>query len=173
MCCGSLFDLSAKELYVKKETEKYVRLISRIFFGIYLLLLVYLMFFAEEWGRTMLEGDYRYNLMPFREISRYLKYHRQIGWQRVFWNLLGNIIGFVPYGALLPAMRKKRMGFFKTALLSFELTLFIEVSQLVLRVGSCDVGDMILNTLGGCIGYGIYHLVFQKRRKESYHEKTV
>jgi glycopeptide antibiotics resistance protein len=91
----------------------------------------------------------------------------------VFWNLLGNIIGFVPYGALLPAMRKKRMGFFKTALLSFELTLFIEVSQLVLRVGSCDVDDMILNTLGGCIGYGIYHLVFQKRRKESYHEKTV
>ena len=83
--------------------------------GIYLLLLVYLMFFAEEWGRTMLEGDYRYNLMPFREISRYLKYHRQIGWQRVFWNLLGNIIGFVPYGALLPAMRKKRMGFFKNS----------------------------------------------------------
>ncbi len=44
---------------MKKETERYVRLVSRVFFGIYLLVLVYLMFFAEDWGRTMLEGDYR------------------------------------------------------------------------------------------------------------------
>lgn len=152
---------------MKKETEKYVRLFSRIFFGLYLLLLVYLMFFAEDWGRTMLEGDYRYNLVPFREIRRYLTYYRQIGLGRVFWNLIGNVIGFVPYGALLPAIREKKMGFFKTALLSFELTLFIEVSQLVLRVGSCDVDDMILNTLGGCIGYGVYRLIFRKRRKEA------
>ncbi len=150
---------------MKKETEKYIRQASRVFFGLYLLLLIYLMFFAEDWGRTMLEGDYRYNLMPFREIRRYIIYRRQIGPWRVFWNLLGNIIGFVPYGALLPAMQKKRMGFFKVALLSFELTLFIEVSQLILRVGSCDVDDMILNTLGGCIGYGIYRLVFRKKEK--------
>lgn len=152
---------------MKKETEKYVRLVSRVFFGIYLLLLVYLMFFAEDWGRSMLEGDYRYNLTPFREISRYLKYHRQIGPWRVFWNLLGNIIGFVPYGALLPAIRRQKMGFLKTTLLSFELSLLIEVSQLILRVGSCDVDDMLLNALGGCIGYGVYWFVFRKRRKEA------
>ena len=150
---------------MKKETEKYIRQVSRIFFGLYLLLLVYLMFFAEEWGRSILEGDYRYNLVPFREILRYLKYHRQIGPWRVFWNLCGNIIVFVPYGALLPAIRKKKMGFFKVALLSFELTLFIEISQLILRVGSCDVDDMLLNTLGGCIGYIIYWLVFRKRKE--------
>ncbi len=150
---------------MKKETETYVRLLSRIFFVLYLLLLVYLMFFAEDWGRSMLEGDYRYNLVPFREIRRYLVYHRQIGPWRVFWNLAGNVIGFIPYGALLPAIREKRMGFLKTALLSFELTLLIEVSQLILRVGSCDVDDMILNTLGGCIGYGVYRLVFQRRKE--------
>ena len=152
---------------MKKETEKSVRFVSRVFFGLYLLLLVYLMFFAEEWGRSMLEGDYRYNLMPFREIRRYLTYHSQIGPWRVFWNLGGNVIGFVPYGALLPAIRRKKMSFWKVALLSFELTLFIEISQLILRVGSCDVDDMILNTLGGCIGYGIYWMVFCKKRKEA------
>ena len=150
---------------MKKETEKYVRLVSRIFFGLYLLLLVYLMFFAEEWGRSMLEGDYRYNLVPFREIQRYIRYHRQIGPWRVFWNLIGNVIGFVPFGALLPAIRRKKTGFLKTVLLSFELTIFIEVSHLILRVGSCDVDDMILNTLGGCIGYGVYRLVFCRRKE--------
>ena len=155
---------------MKKETETYIRQASRMFFGLYLLLLIYLMFFAEDWGRTMLEGDYRYNLVPFREIRRYLVYYRQIGLRRVFWNITGNIIGFRPYGALLPAMRRKKMGFWKVALLSFELTLFIEVSQLILRVGSCDVDDMILNTLGGCIGYGIYQAVFHKKEKKAYEE---
>ena len=155
---------------MKRETEKYIRQASRVFFGLYLLLLIYLMFFAEEWGRTMLEGDYRYNLVPFREIRRYIAYRRQIGPWMVFWNLLGNVIGFVPYGALLPAMQKKRMGFWKVALLSFELTLFIEVSQLILRVGSCDVDDMLLNTLGGCIGYGVYRIVFWKKEKGIYEE---
>ena len=157
---------------MKRETEKYIRQASRVFFGLYLLLLVYLMFFAEEWGRSMLEGDYRYNLMPFREIMRYLRYYRQIGPWRVFWNLCGNIICFIPYGALLPAMRRKKMGFLKVALLSFELTLFIEISQLILRVGSCDVDDMLLNTLGGCMGYGIYRLVFRKKEMRLY-EKTI
>lgn len=148
--------LMEKELHVKKETEEFTRLVSRFFFGLYLLLLVYLMFFAEEWGRFILEGDYRYNLVPFREIGRYLKYYEQIGRWRVIWNLAGNIVGFVPFGALLPVLREKKVGFWKVLLLSFELTLVIEISQLILRVGSCDVDDMILNTLGGCMGYGLY-----------------
>lgn len=141
---------------MKKETEELVRLASRFFFCLYLLVLIYLMFFAEEWGRTMLEGEYRYNLVPFQEIRRYFRYRKQIGIWFVFWNLAGNVIGFVPFGALLPVLREKKMGFWKVFLLSFELTLFIEISQLILRVGSCDVDDMILNTLGGCIGYGLY-----------------
>ncbi|MBS6397364.1 MAG: VanZ family protein [Clostridiales bacterium] len=143
---------------MKRETEEFLRLWSRFFFALYLLLLIYLMFFAEEWGRSLLEGDYHYNLIPFREIRRYLRYRNQIGLWRVIWNLAGNVVGFMPFGALLPALRRKRMGFWKVVLMSFELTLFIEISQLVLRVGSCDVDDMILNVLGGAAGYGLYRL---------------
>lgn len=141
---------------MKKETGEFFRLISRFFFGLYLLLLIYLMFFAENWGRSMLEGEYRYNLVPFREIQRYLGNCRRIGMNLVLWNLIGNVAGFIPFGALLPVMRREKTGFFRVMLLSFDLTLVIEVSQLILRVGSCDVDDMILNTLGGCIGYGLY-----------------
>lgn len=143
---------------MKKETGELPRHLSRFFFGVYILLLVYFMFFSEEWGRSILGGDYRYNLVPLQEIRRYLQYHRQIGGLRVLLNLAGNVIGFVPFGALVPLQRRGRIGFFKVMLLSFELSLLIEVSQLVLRAGSCDVDDMILNTLGGCIGYGLYRL---------------
>lgn len=157
---------------MKKKTKTYVRFAIRIFFVLYLLLLVYLMFFAEEWGRSMLEGDYQYNLTPFQEIRRYLTYYRQIGIWRVLWNLVGNVVGFIPYGALLPALREKKMGFGKVALLSFELTLFIELAQLILRVGSCDVDDMILNTLGGCIGYGVYRVLSWRIQQLHVHKET-
>lgn len=154
-----------KESFVKKETGKFVRLWSRFFFGLYLMLLIYVMFFAEEWGRALLEGDYHYNLMPLREIRRYLSYSRQIGTIRVLWNLAGNVIGFMPFGMLLPGMCRKRPGFWRVVLLSFDLSLLIEISQLALRVGSCDVDDVILNTLGGCLGYGIYWLAVRIREK--------
>ena len=32
----------------------------------------------------------------------------------------------------------------------------VEVLQMLLRVGVCDVDDLILNTLGAAIGYGCY-----------------
>jgi len=38
-------------------------------------------------------------------------------------------------------------------ILSFLLTLSIETIQLVFKVGSFDVDDMFLNTLGGIAGY--------------------
>ena len=151
---------------MKKETGKKVRLLCRVFFAWYILLLIYLMFFSEEWGRSILGGDYRYNLVPFREIRRYLKYRGTIGSWRVFLNLAGNVVGFMPFGALLPALKEKAAGFWRTALFSLELSLFIELSQLVLQAGSCDVDDLMLNTLGGCLGYVLHRLVVSGGKHE-------
>jgi glycopeptide antibiotics resistance protein len=146
------------------------RITGYFFFAVYLLLLIYFMFFSEEWGRSILGGDYRYNLVPFREIRRYLHYAGKIGEVRALLNLAGNVIGFVPFGILLPALQigDRKTGFWKTALLGMELSLFIEIAQLVLRAGSCDVDDVILNTFGTCIGYGLYRLFVRMKER---HEK--
>ena len=169
-----LFDFGGIKgvLFVKNKTKEMTRKVSRIFFGLYLLLLIYWMFFAEEWGRSMLSGDYHYNLVPLREIRRYLVYYEQIGLWRVLWNLAGNVVGFMPFGALLPLVGSKRLGFWKTVLYSFEMTLLIEISQLILRVGSCDVDDMILNTLGGCLGYLVYVLIIRPKEKNIEEKKV-
>ncbi len=45
-------------------------------------------------------------------------------------------------------------------LISFEMSLLVELIQLVTRVGSCDVDDMILNTLGGMIGCLCFKILF-------------
>lgn len=85
---------------MKEKTEKKIRFWCRIFLGVYLVLLVYFLIFSEEWGRAFMEGEYRYNLIPFQEIGRYLRYREQIGNGYVFLNLGGNVIGFIPFGAL-------------------------------------------------------------------------
>ena len=50
-------------------------------------------------------------------------------------------------------------------LLSFELSLAVELIQLITKVGSCDVDDMLLNTLGAAAGYLCYRLVQWTRCK--------
>ena len=43
-----------------------------------------------------------------------------------------------------------------TVLYSFELSLLVELLQLVFKVGSFDVDDLLLNTIGGLLGYLVY-----------------
>jgi glycopeptide antibiotics resistance protein len=158
--------------FVKENSKTcdFGRIAGRFFFAVYLVLLVYFMFFSEEWGRSILGGDYRYNLVPFQEIRRYLHFAGRIGEIRALLNLAGNVIGFMPFGALWPLLQigDRKAGFWKTALLGMELSLFIEIAQLVLRAGSCDVDDVILNTLGACMGYGLYRWIVRMKEK---HEK--
>ena len=156
---------------MKDSTKRKIRFLSVLLFILYVLLLVYFLFFSEEYGRvTAEERVYRYNLVPFQEISRYLRYREQIGIGYVCLNLGGNVIGFIPFGALLPSISRKPAGFFRTTFIGFELSLMIELSQLVLKVGSCDVDDVLLNTLGCCLGYGLYRLLKWHRRKERHVE---
>jgi glycopeptide antibiotics resistance protein len=59
-----------------------------------------------------------------------------------------------------------------TILLSFLFTLGIELTQLVLRVGSFDVDDIFLNTVGGILGYLAYQVVQQTRIWRRKHGKV-
>jgi glycopeptide antibiotics resistance protein len=40
-------------------------------------------------------------------------------------------------------------------------SLLVELIQLISKVGSCDVDDILLNTLGGVIGYLLFWGVYQ------------
>ena len=135
-----------------------------LLFGIYLILMVYFLFFAEGMGRTEMQ-EYHYNLQPFHEIKRFLKYYRVIGIYPVILNLGGNILAFVPFGAFLPFLAYRMRSFFKVALASFEVSLMVEIIQLCTRVGSCDVDDLILNTAGGMLGYVCFKVMWHWNRK--------
>ena len=69
--------------------------------------------------------------------------------------LLLNIAMFVPYGILLPIVSDKMERFLKTAWVVFATTLTIEVVQYFIG-RSADIDDVIMNLLGGIIGYLLY-----------------
>ena len=150
---------------MKKQTARRIRTAGGVLFIIYMVLLVYLLFFAESYGRARGLVEYHYNLTPFREIRRYLRYPDVLGTYAVVTNLAGNIIGFLPFGAILPVLKRNLRSFWKILLLGFEFSGMIEVTQLLTRVGSFDVDDIILNTLGGVVGYGIFAVCNHLRRE--------
>lgn len=136
--------------------KKKHRLVTGILFFIYFIVLFYFLFFSEKMGRTYSERTYHYNLVPLKEISRFLKYVDVLGMGAVVLNIVGNVVAFVPFGIFLPMYSERCRKFWKAVYCSFELSLLVEVLQLIAKVGSFDVDDLILNTLGGMIGYLIY-----------------
>lgn len=65
--------------------------------------------------------------------------------------LAGNILLFVPFG-LLPALLWRGLRWWKALLLGFDITLFIELCQLLIG-RTFDVDDLMLNTFGVLCGY--------------------
>lgn len=88
-----------------------------------------------------------------------------IGNFAVFINLAGNVLAFVPFGFFLPMLNRHTRGIFRMALFTFEFSFLVETIQLVSRVGSFDVDDLTLNTLGGILGYLIFAFCDYVRRK--------
>ncbi|WP_394526422.1 VanZ family protein [Lacrimispora sp. JR3] len=144
-----------------------------VVFLIYLLFLVYFLFFSDFFGRgSHLRQDYAYNLVPLKEIRRFIVYRKVVGLESFLLNIVGNIAGFMPFGFFLPVISRRSRRFFNTVLLSFLFSLTIETIQLVFKVGSFDVDDMILNTAGGILGYTLYKIVQHIRVRRKRREKT-
>ena len=131
-----------------------------VLFLMYLIALTYFMFFAESFGRTPnTQSCYAYNLELFKEIKRFYTYREQLGFKAVFLNLVGNVVGFMPFGFFLPVVSRRGRKWYNASLLGFLLSLCIETIQLVFKVGSFDVDDLFLNTIGGILGFLLYKIV--------------
>ena len=100
-----------------------------------------------------MQGSINYNLVPFRTMSDQIKYITQ--WWALK-NLLGNIISFIPFGFLLPIVYKKFSSAIRVLSMGFASILLIETFQFFTKLGSFDVDDIILNTIGIVCGYLVF-----------------
>lgn len=83
------------------------------------------------------------------------------------YNIIGNIIWFMPFGYMLHHF-VNRINVKRVILYSFMLSFYIELGQYVLRVGISDIDDIILNTLGGLLGYLLYRWLHTERKKDEH-----
>ena len=149
------------------KRQKLWRHLGTVVFIAYLVVLAYLLFFSENYGRTDTEREYRYNLVLFREIKRYLVYYEQLGIENVIINLLGNIVAFMPYGFWAPIIKKASCkNGWNVFFWSFRFSLVVEVIQLVTKTGAFDVDDLMLNTIGGLLGFAVYKMFQQYHQRK-------
>ena len=79
--------------------------------------------------------------------------------KEVLLNLIGNTAMFIPLGIVWPAVFKKLNTHAKVIAAGIGVSLTIEILQLPFFGRSTDIDDLIINTLGFLMGYGIYLLV--------------
>jgi glycopeptide antibiotics resistance protein len=161
------------------SNRKMIRTMTFFLFIVYITLLVKLILFKNFDYRipsyhflipaniSLKASFHRANFVPFATCYYYLsgQEHFETGME----NLGGNIILFIPYGFLLPVLLNKA-GILKKTLRAVMLTsIAFELMQLVLDNGNCDIDDVLLNTLGGGMGYFgflcVFYLVRQKWKK--------
>lgn len=128
------------------------RRVGKILFVLYIIFVFYFLLISEIYGRIDKMQEYHYNLVLFREIKRFWNYREQLGIFATATNLLGNVLIFLPFGFFM-AMASKYRSFLSTLIYSFALSLTIELSQLFMKVGCFDVDDLLLNTIGGILGF--------------------
>lgn len=139
---------------MRKKTFKEI---IYLIFIIYLVALIYFLFFSEKLGRGNLSNNIGINLKPFNEIKRYMNNKSQIGDITSILNIYGNVFLFIPYGIMMPLMQKKRK-IIKTTFYTMIFSIIIEFLQYIFKVGIFDIDDIILNTIGGFLGYIIYKI---------------
>ncbi|WP_405083176.1 VanZ family protein [Paenibacillus chitinolyticus] len=96
--------------------------------------------------------DFQYNFHPFEAYFYENNYRNP---KSLIYNFFGNILLFVPFGILLPLLYISFKKFKNYFLFLISTILCIEFIQLFTRVGIFDIDDIVLNSIGGVLGYFI------------------
>lgn len=76
--------------------------------------------------------------------------------QRYF---IENILMTIPFGLLVPIRFIRFRGPMRICMLTFCMSILLEITQYVTSRGYCQLDDVITNTSGALVGYGIYYIL--------------
>jgi len=95
---------------------------------------------------------YHYNIIPFATIEQLVMHRDHYNTEAWAKNLFGNIILFMPLGVFIPLLHQRYMRDANLVILVAILIFVVECIQMLTYVGSFDVDDILLNTLGAWLG---------------------
>ena len=141
-----IVSLVAVRIFALKNSSKKISFHEEFF---NLLFIVYILLLFELLTGTENNSGSGINLVPFSEIFRY-----QVGSKMFIYNVLGNILLFVPYGYFVTRYINGK-SLYQIFVISFVTSLTVEILQVKLG-RSFDVDDILLNVIGGMVGYFLY-----------------
>ncbi|WFD09396.1 VanZ family protein [Tepidibacter hydrothermalis] len=144
--------------------KKISRILSLIFLVMYIIYLLYLVFFSKDYGRGYFHRSY--NFIPFKTIIEYMFFSPNL--KATVVNIAGNILAFVPMGFLVPAAFNRINKYKDISIVVLIATISIEITQFIIGVGTCDIDDVILNWIGGIIGFYMYKVLLKKIKNNPY-----
>ncbi|BBF42272.1 teicoplanin resistance protein vanZ [Lachnospiraceae bacterium KM106-2] len=157
----------------KQERTKHVRRYFTYMFIVYVIFLIEALIVSRvtnaRIGSMIGENQisftnyfiYETNFIPFKTIGFYLMDGgKSVNMRTIIDNLFGNLVLFSPFGFFLPYFFKKMRKVANFLMAAVTLNVIIEGAQLMLRVGSCDIDDIILNMIGCMVVFLIYRTKF-------------
>ena len=102
---------------------------------------------------------FRFNFIPLKIIYQtFIEVFTYSNTAYFYISFLSNILIFVPIGLLLPLLFDKYKSLKNTTLFGMFFSICIEIVQIILPRAT-DIDDVVLNTLGTVLGYGIFCII--------------
>lgn len=140
--------------------KKFNAAVNVVLFAIYLAVLIYILFLNGRglvWNRASFKEycEQFTNFIPLWSISSYIVKvsSGQLSFVIALRNILGNFLMWVPFAYFV--YRFNRPTVRRYTLMLLIILVLIEILQLLLRVGSCDIDDVILGLSGSVLAYWI------------------
>ena len=153
----------------QKHTQAFWKGLWYVLFIFYLALLIHFTLLGDSMGRSVhnilhwnRQAFRQYlqqsmNLVPFTTIRLFICAYRSGSlpiWSIVM-NLLGNFMILMPVPFFISVVFQKRHRWHTVLIAVFCVSLLIELLQLLLLAGSCDIDDVILNVSGGMASFAV------------------
>ncbi len=126
-------------------------------FFIYFLAVIYFTFFKYGMLGISFNKSRYLNLVPLIETIKMFT-GNFMGLGNSLYNVVGNILLFVPLGFFIPLLFKNGEDLRKVLMYGFIGSLLVEVIQYFTAINITDIDDIIFNTLGAGLGFVCYKI---------------
>ena len=145
---SSIIIISLRVTYLIEKHEKFV-LYKELFF---LSFIIYILCLFQVVTYQFDNNIGSNNFIPFREIFRY-----EFGNRYFVKNVLGNMLMFLPFGLFISIILRPKKHYI---ILFLVLIASVSIEWVQLSIGRVfDIDDILLNVVGGMIGY-LFYIMF-------------
>lgn len=97
------------------------------------------------------------NFVPFATVRLFIKGYQNslVTFSAMLENILGNFLAFMPLPFFLCCLFKPFQKWYTVLAAVVTSVITVELLQLILRTGACDIDDVILNVAGAMLFYAV------------------